>query len=335
MMFKALLKVVSFGVLFVLTLHLLFKMLPFYWGNNHVAKKFRYLRTVDKKPKTYFLGSSSIQRGVIPEVFDSLVHTSDFSFNISSDGTQADQLFYLLDNLLEDDHVETIFFELNDFDSMHKNRYLTTKTKYCSTPLVLNNQLKYAQELSTIEQFEKDTLKKKYVNTFIENLFKIGYRKDIINNLKDQKGVNSFGKIQGFVATAKDQLPESKRQRVEKLLKTIADVIKRAQKQERHNYNQTILDLAYKYLNKSLNSGKKLIFIFGPKFTHGVTPAEMYATFDLLPPENRINMADPNKFPQFYNIENRFDQSHFNKRGAKIFTETLAHEYIKLTTDGI
>lgn len=330
MIFKSALKIVAFFVLVVLSLHGLFNLLPFYWGNDHISKKFTYLKNLDKKPQTYFLGSSSIQRGVIPEVFDGTVKNTGFSYNISSDGTQADQLFYLLDNLLEDENVETIFFELNDFDSMHKNRYLTTKTKYCSTPSVLLSQLKYAQELSTIEQPEKDTLKKRYVITFLENLFKIGYRKDLINNLKDQKSVNSFGKNQGFVATAKEQLPEKKRIRVQKLLKTIATAIKIAQRKEGQKANQTILELVYKYLNKSLISGKELIFVYGPKFTHAVTPAEMYATFELIPAKNRINMADPNKFPQFYEIENRFDQMHFNKRGANIFTEALAKEYLIL-----
>jgi len=330
MKLKVFLKLPLFTLLFLGTLHMLFNALPYYWGNDHISKKYAYINAFDLKPNTYFLGSSSIQRGVIPNVFDSIVGNNTFSYNIASDGTLSDQLFYLLDHALDDPEVHTVFFELNDFENMHKNRYLTTKTKYYSGPRMLLSQIKYMDQTTTFEDSLKTDIKKKFVFSFFENLFKVGYRKDIIENLFNPKAVNAFGSRQGFVKTNAMHMPESQHKRIKATLNIIKNSISHAQRKKSNQTNEAVLNLIYKYLNKSIRKNKKLIFIFSPKFTHGMTPSEIYALYLAIPEEYKINMADPNKYPEFYEFENRYDQMHFNENGAKLFTKELATAFQNL-----
>ena len=44
----------------------------------------------------------------------------------------------------------------------------------------------------------------------------------------------------------------------------------------------------------------------------------------------RIDLGDPQKYPEFYNLENSFDLTHLNDKGARKSTLALARELMAL-----
>ena len=51
----------------------------------------------------------------------------------------------------------------------------------------------------------------------------------------------------------------------------------------------------------------------------------------MIPKENKIDMANPFIYDEFYLLKYAFDRGHLNEQGAKIYSLELAKEFIRLT----
>jgi hypothetical protein len=76
-------------------------------------------------------------------------------------------------------------------------------------------------------------------------------------------------------------------------------------------------------------NGIKLVYLFPPlELERGVEFA--YPTFLALPEENRIDLSDPRKYPELYEIDNVFDTEHVNSKGAEFLSRYLGKELADL-----
>ena len=80
----------------------------------------------------------------------------------------------------------------------------------------------------------------------------------------------------------------------------------------------------------STKSGKTYFFCYEQGYIQSgsgylaLVIADMVALFYSLPETNRIDLANPFEHPEFYQLENRWDEGHLNDAGAKIYTQKLA-----------
>ena len=75
-------------------------------------------------------------------------------------------------------------------------------------------------------------------------------------------------------------------------------------------------------------AGVELIFVLPPRL--GGSYKTMLPLYHALPPANRIELADPDQYPEFYDPELSFDVGHFNQAGAELFSRQIARELIAL-----
>ncbi|MEQ9304991.1 MAG: hypothetical protein RJQ14_13865, partial [Marinoscillum sp.] len=72
--------------------------------------------------------------------------------------------------------------------------------------------------------------------------------------------------------------------------------------------------------------GIKLVFIVSPRFSN----KESVGLSLRLPEDHLIDMANPDKYPEYYNVKNSFDLGHMNTEGANQYSITLAHQFLKI-----
>ena len=82
-------------------------------------------------------------------------------------------------------------------------------------------------------------------------------------------------------------------------------------------------------IEESSKNGVKLIFFIAPRNITG-NLLNLYYT---IPEKNRIDIANPYKYKEFYIFKNSFDSGHLNNNGAKLLTTGLANEFINLVED--
>jgi hypothetical protein len=60
------------------------------------------------------------------------------------------------------------------------------------------------------------------------------------------------------------------------------------------------------------------------------TYVELLPVFNQIDARHRIDLANPFTYPEFYSLDNTYDITHFNNKGAALFTEKMAEEFKRL-----
>jgi hypothetical protein len=85
-------------------------------------------------------------------------------------------------------------------------------------------------------------------------------------------------------------------------------------------------------ITQAESKGIRLIFVLPPLMTQrGMYFA--YPAFLQIPEHNRIDLSDPDRFPELYQIENVFDTEHVNSQGSVYLSRYLARELTRLETN--
>jgi hypothetical protein len=79
-------------------------------------------------------------------------------------------------------------------------------------------------------------------------------------------------------------------------------------------------------IEQAKKKGIRLVFVFPPLADlRGINFA--YPVWLALPPNNRLDLSDPQRYPELYEYSNLFDLEHVNSTGAQWFTRYLAEAY--------
>ena len=306
--------------------------LPYYWGNDLLSTKIHFLEEEGMDPNNYFIGSSITYRQAMPSVFDSLLQTPKQTFNLAADGAMPPQTFHVFDHLIETDPtIEYIFFELNSYDDLNARMFQSTRSKYYFTLGYLGSSLNYLYH-TTIKFHYKVWMALKYGITYLENLFKIGMRGDYMKfkakaNLLNFAFMGKYGDGCSPFTTEitknkkmSARLPEYAEQQKLDLLQAYSNV----ERNEGLPYNKELRQQLDLQLQKASAKDIRLIYVLNP-FAYPFDNAdEMVSLFHSLPIENRIDMANPLKYPAFYQVVNRWDEGHLNAKGAAIYSRELS-----------
>lgn len=330
----------KFSLLFVVVLltAILFHQfinLPFYWGNPQLAAKSLYLKEQSSQPRAFFIGSSITYHGVIPSVFSELMdEPEDYAFNLGLDGAQPPQTFYVVEELLEkEEPIDYIFFELNSFDQMAPHIFQTTRGKYYYRLDHLWMTIQYFYHSNYLQRTglrvtHKLGLIAKHGITFLESMLKLGMRKEMIKSLmisvsKTSVEDNGYYPLMANRDTGQvaiDNLYKQLNEAKYRISTTYEEGV------EETKYNPVLYDALVDLIKRTAAKDIQFICLLPPFERAFDSPSEMLALFNALPEENRIDLANPNKYSTFYEVANRWEIGHLNDTGARLYTQYLGGE---------
>lgn len=334
-----------FVALYVLLGYGLKALLPYSWGNPWVREKVAIIEQLDEAPNIYFIGSSRIYRHVIPTVFDSVMTAhgkSTRSFNLAAPSTFAPQTYHLLKGAVTSGDIPTgslVLLEVGFPQAVEKEHLGTAFGSYWTS----FKDLMWIRDLSITcleGSASKAIMQSSHSIAFLQNFFHWGQFKGMAREHKTQYeelgGLNSAG----YRSLDKDLLLEGTMDG-ELLRRSLAldsdtsilmerrilstKVRKGTSGHTCSPYRDKLMELE----DLCTTNGVRLIHVLPPK---KVLPSE-WATFLSIPEERRVDMGDPNRYPEFYVKKYSFDKGHLNEEGAKLLSEALALELLQRSKD--
>ena len=306
--------------------------LPYYWGAEGFAYKIRHIEKNQLQPDIYFVGPSTVMRHIMPSVFDTEIGNRYSSFNLSADGSYPQHDIHIFRNFIKKNRgqIKYAFFEMNSLDKFGDMRYHTTYSKYHNSLKSLILGLQYVGFADVDKEVKKKT-QKRYVVSFLEKYFNVGIRKDLGKFLKNKGNIPKFmiGKQgDGFLPVPNNK--KNKSMLASQLSSTVSEKKKAMQDQNTNDYNPALLKLYSDNIAYLKKKGIHAIYIMPPKKPQFDTELQMLNVYEYLPAEHRIDLSNPNAFPQFYTKEARFDFSHLNVDVARDYTIRLASAFQEL-----
>jgi len=327
--YKPLLLVVSVLCLNAVTR---FGFTDYSWGNDQFHTRRWYVLNHPDGFNTFFFGSSLTKDHIVPPLFDSLVQGGVRSFNMGAIYLTNPESYYLASRFIEQDAVKAryAFMELHEMVSFYNSWYTMVRFHYWMDG---ENYL-FAMRALLANGWESNTLKeaKKFTLHHLEYALNIDMTYNyMVKQMEKGKGTRDVGK---FGYSPLDYMKDKDhREYDEKILSLVEDWKATYTKGPEHTLpNEPELAMALELIDRFSAHGTHLVFILNPRQNVGHLPDKL-AIFHALPPEHRIDMADPEKFPELFTIENSANLNHFDPSGARIFTALLAASFKELVEE--
>lgn len=327
--------------------------LPYGWGDNVLYMKHKYYTDHKDDFNAIYLGGSLIYRHIDPVVMDSVAgeYGLEFnSYNYGVDGNGYLKMKTTLEEILKEPSPElkyvftslsnsAIFLRLN----MHTKKFVSWWTwKDIAHAIRLTWQLDMpAKRKAKFTYF--------YLVTLVENRLNFGLMTDAIQfHIKkdgsyDESflGMNADG-FYPYHYQAQRQLMsqawEDSLMKVSRITYLTDTVRREAMLQENiRQFQETdpgskAIDLMVKtyqdMIDQCAEKGIKLIVVMPPRIRESY---EVFIpTFERLPEANRISLASPLEYPEFYDVNYSYNFHHLDLNGAHLYSKALAEEFLNL-----
>jgi hypothetical protein len=342
---------ILFGILLLLSL-VLKAVLPFYWGDTTQTVKFEHYKKNSEQYNAVYLGGSLEYRHINPSVIDSVLQKNgiDFrSYNIAVDGHNIVQEMTDLDGVLSirNPNLKYIFL------SVSSEPYFFTANLHTAKWISWHSATSTYRALRILPTLE-DNLKTRvkfsyfYIMSWIENVFKIGVLPETLHFManKEKFDKSYLGEQQnGFYPYDyeanrsfmeygwEDTLIRQSKIEYENN-KTKRDSLTRAVRMSFDQYqgtekpNEALLNLCMEAYRKCAKKGIQVYFVLPPR---GRTNYSLLLpVFNALPEGTKIEVADPRKYPKYYEADYGYNFHHLNYKGAKLQSHEMAKQLIEL-----
>lgn len=318
---------------------------PYHWGNPWFSSKVQFLNKADDHNyNTFFFGSSLVYRQIDPYVFDSTLNSHEkktsHSFNLGAPATFNPQSYYLYDHFLKSPaskNTKYCFIELRDVDLfndyfLHQERATYWQNypdlKFIFNSIYSNPNLKAKRKLHSYRN---------YSISYLEKIFHLGHFGQQINSPSyysdDYVGVSGFFPLEVELTSTRDPRVKNSLQSRKKAIIMDSSLVSKRKRRIIEEYADTreyFDDLHLKRINEmieeSIDKGIHLTFIISPRYAN----REILNLSSRILSNHVIDMANPGKFSSLYDLENSFDVSHLNTKGAREYTRLLAEEFLKI-----
>lgn len=302
-------------------------LLPAYWGNEVICKKYLKMESSYKIVNTVFIGTSRIHCHIDPLQFDKETNYKTESWNIAAPGAGGLETYRIVNELINNTtyhSIRTIYLEMPSYNAppvenasnVRATYFLDIRRWWKSIAFMRERQ----EEVASI--FMKCLKSSKLL---ISNLFGLNHFKAKLSVLVEKvysQENNIANKNKGFNGlnrTAKDLGPiKTRLQFARKFYATQA----KNEKNEIKYLTNDIQDL----ISKAEHSGIKLVYVLMPKIPFSKYE-DNYQSFIQLNLKNRLNLSNPKEYPDFYRLKYSADKAHLNKKGAKLMTSEFAKHY--------
>lgn len=326
-MTKFLGKVILAFIIFSFINLLMNNVIPTYWGNEVIYKKMNQALLEQSKITTLFIGTSRVHSGLNPIKFDQVAKNTH-SFNIASPGALGFETLRIVEGIIEENifsNLEHIYIEIPAFKTPKIENENSVRGNYFYNLRAFFFHLRFSS-------FRNITAQKKMseilysCRLLIKNTLGIGHLKTQVKVLIEQLTKHTtyekskkrgFGGIKGQTKN-KSEINQRLRMARQFFDGSIDDI------QEN--------EFLSKQLNKTIEFAKnrdiEIVYILMPKNPYGQY-VNKYKSLSQLETKNKLNFANPNKNPRFYNIKLSPDKSHLNLEGAQLMTKKVAEHHNK------
>jgi hypothetical protein len=339
------------GILWLLSL-LVKATLPFYWGDSTQTVKFEYYKKNFDKYNAVYLGGSLEYRHIDPSVIDSIMQKNGFdfrSFNIAIDGHSFVEEMADLDGLLKihNPNLKYLFLSISSEPyffpaNLHTSKWVSWQN--------VSSTYRAARIIPTLDDDLKTRTKFSwfYIMSWMENFFKIGMMPDALNFYfnKNKFDKSYLGKREdGFFPYDYEEnhlfmeykwedtlIRQSKREYESNPAKRDSlthDIRKSFESYKSTDKpNQAMVNLCMDAYKKCAKRGIQVFFILPPRAR--TSYSLLLPVFNAMPAGTKIELADPDKYPKYYQAEYGYNFHHLNYKGAKLQSYDMAKQLVGL-----
>lgn len=339
------------GVLLLVSL-LLKVMLPFYWGDSTQTVKFEYYKKHGDKFNAVYLGGSLEYRHIDPSVIDSVMKKNGFdfhSFNIAVDGHNIIEEMSDLDGLLKihNPNLKYIFL------SISSEPYFFPANLHTSKWVCWHSATSTWRAIKIIPSLNDDVKTKTkysyfYFMSWMENLLKVGLMPEALNYAVNKKNYDQsyLGREEdGFYPYDYEDnhlfmeykwedtlIRQSKREyeiNTAKRDSLTNDILKSFESYTgSEKPNKAMVDLCMDAYKKCAKKGIQVFFILPPRAR--TSYSLLLPVFNAMPERSKIELADPRKYPKYYQPDYGYNFHHLNYKGAKLQSADMAKQLVEL-----
>ena len=326
--------------------------LPFGWGDNVLYVKYDHYEKNKDEYNAVFLGGSLVYRHIDPYLMDSLMHNNGVemnSYNLGVDGNGFIKSNWEFDKIIEDPSpdLKYLFVSLSNSSlflrlNLHTRKFVTWwRLKDVVYAIRLTWQLPMpAKRKAKFSYF--------YIMTLLENRLNFGHLTNAV-----QFHVKKEGYDDSYLGLRKDGYYPYDHQAGKQLMSQawedsllkisryvyLTDTIKREEMLQTNISQfrdfdpetaplQIMLDTYMDMIRRCEEKGIKLVVLMPPRTREPYT--FFIPIYNALPNENKINLANPLEYPEFYEVENSYNFHHLDVYGAELYTTALAEEFLKI-----
>lgn len=336
-------RLAAFGAVFVAAGLLLKSALPYSWGSPWWKEKRAQMLRCDPAPDVVFFGSSRMHWQLAPAIFDSVLaahHVPVVSYNIGVPGVAPPEAYHLLNGALAEGDLRpgtTVIMELAEPVPVEPHLLRSTRASYHMTPGTLLFMHHYFLEARNKRAYPRYMLNEAFVLS--RNLFHVGQIKTMLGHrekvVTESKGIN----VRGFAGMESEQwlnrdaeLGRSLGERHDELMRDTM-LLSRQRELVRRNRDQPVGEPVSSWhaaiaeiQAHCASKGVRLIWLLPPKT---LSTCE-WTMFNSISGNDRIDMSDPDRFPEAYALRYRYDRGHLNSAGARRLSTEVALEYLRI-----
>lgn len=322
-------RLLLFAALPILVIHL---CLPPFWGNPGLAAKLRFVEETTNQYDRVFFGSSRTFRQVSPLILDSALGSGSRSFNMGYAATYTPESEHACQHFLQTrtDLPRYIYVELNLFKQFEPRNLENCRDWYQVTPGAWRKLVRYINEsnLTMGERMERISWA---TQALVKAMLLAGFMDQFVNRAEPEPELIFGPNGDGYVPLEYESNlnPEAMRKRRSEFLRdsavinrnreSILNAIEHPERVVDHAVHREILEDLMAMGNAQ---GVKVVFVLPPS----MHATKVVPIFNSLPPDRRIDLCDPRKYPDFYLPRFAFDRGHFNTEGSRMYTLALAKE---------
>lgn len=344
-----------FLILFGINLVIQNTVIPYYWGDEVLNTKITWYEDHMDAYNTVMIGGSLLYRHTDPVIFDSLnrahgIPTSTFNFGV--DGNNHPKQMVLVNRLLKKhpDSLKYMFINLSsDSEFERSNKDSRKFITWINLPSVF-----YSINLAWGSNYplgEKLDLSWQYVIAWVKNKLNAGMGMYLVKYAKKDpaqaRDLSYIGKdLNGFLPyfypegvdsadlSGTDQILWWTNQWYYRNLKK-ADSITEVSRTEFRNYkpgelhlNKNMLNSYLGLIKKAQEKGIEVYVVIPPRLRQSYNI--FLPVYEELPAEHKLNLGNPDEYPEFYSHDNSFNFYHMNAKGAALFSVALSQEWLRL-----
>ena len=325
---------------------------PFYWGDYTQTTKILHYQSNPSRYNAIFFGGSLEYRHINPAVVDAVAKQNNISlssFNAGVDGHNIIQELRDMEGILKikNPELKYVFISLSSEPYFYKPNRNTEKWISWQSLSAYINAVKI---LPTLDESwnEKGRFIWYYTVSFVKKNFNLGLLPALFQSYLDRPELDAayLGKNKdGFFPYDDEEhlLIENYKWADETVLesnmtykkgKTMRDSLTNSIRKSFNEYNSDmkpnkaelniLLDIIKKYAKKGID----VYFILPPRAR--TSYSFLLPIYYKLPKDRCIELANPDKYPEFYTLENGYNYHHLNKKGANIYSNKLASKIAEL-----
>lgn len=322
-----LIKISGFIVFVCVFQTLLNTILPPYWGNEVIYKKFKQLDSSNEQVNTLFIGTSRVHCHIDPTQFDKETRGESKSWNIASPGAAGLETFRIVNDIINTSKthaIKTIYVEMPSYNAPPvENASNVRATYFLDIPQWSKSIAYMCGRDKGILYIISETIRS--TTLLFSNLLGLNHFKtklDILSDVLFENEIVDTNNNRGFAGlkkTAKDFGPIKTRLQFARKFYSLSV--------DNKDHEVTFLTKDIKGLiDKASEKGISLVYVLMPKIPLSKY-IDNYQSFIQLDSKNRLNFSNPKVYPQLYELKYSSDKAHLNIHGAKVVTSKLADHY--------